>query len=228
MKNCLHCTQEFAPERKDQAFCSRVCSGLAKRRSVAFKCEGCGIDFTVNAYRAKLGEVKYCSKECKYLHFMKHHDSKITTICPSCGISFDSFPSQCRKTCSYTCMAKMKERKEVRDCQTCGKPFTCKRTRFDICCSWECRVERLRGENHPNWRGGELPNYGGDWVRAKRKVRKRDGNRCVRCGKTAEENGENMSVHHITAYRTFTDPFEANKTENLECLCRSCHMKIKD
>jgi 5-methylcytosine-specific restriction endonuclease McrA len=189
----------------------------------------CGDTFAVVKGRTAGEQApRYCSAECKYAHFQLHKRNRIAKVCPVCGKAFETYPSHDNTYCSYTCMGVAKERKEERVCATCGDTFTVKKSLVDICCSWECRVERLRGENHASWRGGKLPNYAGDWQRQKRRARERDGNVCQRCGKTAQENGENMSVHHIRPYRSFDDPVEANRLDNLESLCRNCHMKIKD
>ncbi len=228
MATCANCGQDY--ERKArEAYCSTECRWAKKRRKrVVFRCVACDKSFDVSPARAKSGQTRYCSNDCKYAHFKAHERKRLVKTCPVCKRFFETFPSRNNTYCSYTCTGIAKERKEVRQCVTCGEPFTVKKSAQDICCSWECRVERLRGEKHPSWRGGKLPQYAGDWVRAKKAARKRDNNTCVRCGKTAEENGENMSVHHIKPYRAFDDPTEANRLDNLECLCRSCHTRIKD
>ena len=56
------------------------------------------------------------------------------------------------------------------------------------------------GKNHPNWQGGisfepYCPKFNED---LKRRVRAYFENRCMLCGMTVEENGENLSVHHVS------------------------------
>lgn len=82
------------------------------------------------------------------------------------------------------------------------------------------------GSKSPNWKGGRqkelkaLGMYGGcGSARLLNLVRKRDKNICRMCGKTAEENGRNMDVHHIVPFLESED----NSMENLICLCRNCH-----
>lgn len=66
-------------------------------------------------------------------------------------------------------------------------------------------------------------NYGPGWKQQKQKARERD-KVCRHCGKTPEENGRALDVHHINPYRYSGD----NRLENLICLCRSCHMRAID
>ncbi|MGH2813330.1 MAG: HNH endonuclease signature motif containing protein [Actinomycetota bacterium] len=57
----------------------------------------------------------------------------------------------------------------------------------------------------------------------KEQVRQRD-EVCRSCGKTPEENGRALDVHHISPYRYSGD----HSLENLVALCRSCHMRSVD
>lgn len=49
----------------------------------------------------------------------------------------------------------------------------------------------IRGENHPNWKGGTSPTpYCEKWTNNLRKrIRAFFGNKCILCGKSAEQNG---------------------------------------
>jgi 5-methylcytosine-specific restriction endonuclease McrA len=225
MAQCAHCGNEYT--KQDRArYCSTKCRGAAKRKKRhPYRCLSCGVEFTVVPSRTKQGTPKYCSAPCKYAHFKVDYRTRVAKLCPMCGLTFETKLSDDNTYCSYTCMGKGKERKEDRQCVVCSEIFRIKRSSQDICCSWECRIERLRGENHPSWRGGTIRSYAGDWTRQKREARARDDNICQECGKTSEENGANMSVHHIKPYRAFDDPHEANRLENLISLCMSCHMK---
>ena len=85
------------------------------------------------------------------------------------------------------------------------------------------------GEKHPRWNGGTFP-YGPGWTeRKRRRVRKRDGYRCVRCGTTQEEHKERhdqkLHVHHLTKARQLDDPEKRNAMSNLVTVCRDCHDK---
>lgn len=77
------------------------------------------------------------------------------------------------------------------------------------------------GEKHPRWEGG-LSNepYPFEFnYRYKEMIRERDGRKCVLCGKTEEENGRRLSVHHTTYDKSDLDP------RTKVSLCDSCHMK---
>ena len=95
-------------------------------------------------------------------------------------------------------------------------------------CSRSCataaynRTQRV-GSRNPNWRGGKVLSYGPGWKKVKAQVRERDGV-CRNCGKTPEENGRALDVHHLDPYR-FSG---SNDLDNLIALCRSCHMRADD
>jgi len=79
---------------------------------------------------------------------------------------------------------------------------------------------KVSGTKHPNWHGGVgvLP-YGPEFTRKfKRLIRNRDGHRCQRCGKTREEQGRTMQVHHLDHDKTHNDPL------NLVTACNACNI----
>lgn len=73
--------------------------------------------------------------------------------------------------------------------------------------------------------GNDANDYGPDWPRIRAMVRARDGYRCQVCGQP--ENGRAFHVHHIRPFRTFADPREANRPENLITLCPACHRRAE-
>lgn len=83
--------------------------------------------------------------------------------------------------------------------------------------------KHFQGPNNPNWRGGRAHNYGPGWKEIRQRVRERD-HVCQRCGKTPEENGRALDVHHKGPHRFTGD----NSMRNLVALCRSCHMRAID
>lgn len=88
-----------------------------------------------------------------------------------------------------------------------------------------CGMSRLVcGEKHHNWKGGI--SYEPYCVlfndEFKLRVRQFFGNTCVECGKTREEEGINMCVHHVN----FDKETCCNDTKPLfVTLCKSCHSK---
>jgi hypothetical protein len=85
---------------------------------------------------------------------------------------------------------------------------------------WKKKMsERMRGDNHPNWRGGKTP-WGPEFTqRFKKEIRQRDNYVCQECGYSQEELGYKLHVHHIDYDK------QNNHPSNLISLCRSCHMQ---
>ena len=83
------------------------------------------------------------------------------------------------------------------------------------------RATRLRGSDHPNWRGGYAKGpYGPGFTQAlRRSVRERDGFVCMLCGISEEEAGTPHSAHHIDYDK------DNHSADNLIALCISCHGK---
>jgi len=79
--------------------------------------------------------------------------------------------------------------------------------------------ESRRGEKHWNWNGGtSLFRYSPEFSIAMAPyIRERDDNSCQICEKTKEEEGRELSVHHIDYNK------KNNEEENLITLCVSCH-----
>lgn len=81
---------------------------------------------------------------------------------------------------------------------------------------------KISGENSYLWKGGigHLP-YPFEFNKElKESIRERDNNTCQLCGKTKEENGKNLAVHHIDYVKENLD------TNNLLTLCNSCNPKV--
>jgi len=83
----------------------------------------------------------------------------------------------------------------------------------------EVQRERMTGSNNPMWIDGTAAAvYGPDWTEElKESIRERDGKVCQKCGKSQEENGRQLDVHHIDKDKHNQDP------SNLTSLCLSCH-----
>jgi DEAD/DEAH box helicase domain-containing protein len=67
--------------------------------------------------------------------------------------------------------------------------------------------------------------YGAEWPKIRERVRARDQYKCQVCG--AVETTRQHDVHHKVPFRTFMDPLQANRLENLSTLCRTCHQKVE-
>jgi len=80
------------------------------------------------------------------------------------------------------------------------------------------------GERNQNWRGGisfepYCPKFNDN---LRKRVRDFFGNQCLLCGKTKEENGENLSVHHVEYNKNACCD---GKKVNFAALCHDCHCK---
>jgi hypothetical protein len=64
--------------------------------------------------------------------------------------------------------------------------------------------------------------YGPGWKNRRAEIRSRD-KVCRACGKTPEQNGSALHVHHLKPYRFGG----ANNAANLLALCDSCHHRIE-
>jgi 5-methylcytosine-specific restriction endonuclease McrA len=83
-----------------------------------------------------------------------------------------------------------------------------------------CRSIAFSGTNHPLWSGG-LTDYPEEWNEdLKRKVRRRDGYTCQRCGVHQRELKRKLDVHHKDENKFNCD------LDNLVSLCGSCHTKV--
>ena len=127
-------------------------------------------------------------------------------------------------------------------CPTCGKKvwkklYFIKRSK-ELFCSSKCHnlskkgktpenFEMFRakspfrkGKENINWKGGISP-YPREWKGSiRQKVWARDKSTCQLCGKVAKEGEDCLVVHHIDFNKVNC------KIDNLQLLCRSCHMKI--
>lgn len=80
-----------------------------------------------------------------------------------------------------------------------------------------------RGEKSHFWLGGiSETGYPPEWTpQLRESIRERDGHICQMpgCGKTEQENGRKLDVHHKDYDKQNCDP------DNLISLCRCCHME---
>lgn len=99
----------------------------------------------------------------------------------------------------------------------------------------------LRGENHPNWRGGATPLYAQirnsfEYRQWRSDVFTRDKFTCVKCG---DDKGGNLQADHIKPFiaiikgnkiKSFSEALECNEFWNInngQTLCKDCHRKTK-
>lgn len=90
------------------------------------------------------------------------------------------------------------------------------------------------GQNNPCFKGGGQIYYGPNWETQKRAARQRDNYLCQTCGIGQNNLKRLLHVHHIKPFRVFNyirgineNYKEANRLENLICLCGKCHMQVE-
>lgn len=78
------------------------------------------------------------------------------------------------------------------------------------------------GKDHPGWKGGIGNQHYtlGFNERLKNLIRERDNYLCQLCGRTKEEKGRNLCVHHVDYIKEHINP------ENLITLCNRCNSKV--
>ncbi len=128
------------------------------------------------------------------------------------------------------------------NCSVCNKELWRERDKVNpngvYMCGKQCKalwntLFRV-GKDNPTWRGGGQIYYGPNWNEQKLQVRKRDNNVCQACGVKQANLKRLLHVHHIKPFRDFNyirdeneNYLEANRLENLLCLCGKCHMQAE-
>jgi len=103
---------------------------------------------------------------------------------------------------------------------TSGATVSCGCYLSELAAKMQNEREHPFGKDHPNWKGGFCRKDYHDFTEAfKTEIRNRDHNTCQACGRTREEEGKELAVHHIDYDKTNSVP------ENCVTLCNSCHTK---
>ncbi|WP_248516602.1 HNH endonuclease [Salinarchaeum laminariae] len=172
-------------------------------------------------------------------------DALETSDCTECGEQFEYYPSnrdgvycsRCIQECDGLLPDNPADKIErVRtDCPACGTTRHVLQSRLDrrkrgVFCDMDCYGDWLSahivGSDHHQWSASE-PTYNRGWWTIRRAARVRDDHRCQICGVTKSELGRHPDVHHIQPVRSFEDPREAHRLDNVIALCRSCHRKVE-
>jgi hypothetical protein len=220
------------------------------------ECDRCGTEF-YNEH-----EQRYCSDECRDAAVSRSgaghpnwQGGKERTGCEICGTEFEYYPSEKPGLYCPDCVETENWRyepdnsgensplwtggKQEIDCDSRGTTFERQPGNIEgehVFCGRDCQYEWLSeeftGEGHPNWAGGGMPNYRGDWREVRRKALERDDRTCVACGANHEELGRNPDVHHTVPVRAYADSRgrdreDAHRLDNVVCLCPSCHRRAE-
>lgn len=217
---CEECEKSFdvSPSRAKRArYCCAACRVNAMRvrfqgsENPSYKggpqtlpCDWCG-ELVVRAPSSRCKyQHTFCSREC-YGHWRSAnikgeahplYTGKLVTECAQCGAKLERHP----------------HRFEVAERHYC-----------DLTCLSQWQSEHVKGPAHHQWLGGERHRYGPDWPVQQELARARDRGVCRICGKTAEEQGRALDVHHVVPFRESHN----NALDNLVCLCRGCHPRVE-
>lgn len=113
-------------------------------------------------------------------------------------------------------------------CLQCGQPARRSLPRPErVFCSNTCSSRWHSGPNHHQWIDGRSARLdrGPLWKKNRLIVLERDGYRCRRCGRSAEESGNWLVVDHFVPLRVALDPDESHDPSNLLTLCLTCHLE---
>ena len=175
-------------------------------------CKVCGKEFHVDPYKIKEGHGIFCSLKCYGVYETK-------------TLKGENNPN-------------WKGGNIKRICKTCGKEFEVHRFAVEsgigFFCSMKCMGIAKRGEESPLWKGGiSFGKYCEKWNEEFREyIRAKIGRVCFLCGKTEEENGRKLSVHHVSYDKDCgcAKTEEEKKADDATCqfvpLCGSCHSKV--
>lgn len=180
----------------------------AHKRQVIINCAVCGIERSVR--QSQVAKIRTCgAKTCLAVIYKRRVTGRKHSEETKRKQSLVKQKKQCLVPCSCGC----------------GQMFTLpqyrvKATQKRFFVDKKHRQNWLEYRAQTNWLRGERA-YGPGWGKAQKLVRERD-KICQRCGKTPEQNGMALDVHHIVAFRISHD----NNPVNLTALCRHCHLAI--
>lgn len=213
MRRCIYCRKPFTPKNLINyrgKFCTLECCHSYRKAQRERWCIHCQRSF----HRKSSGNAsKFCSPECCYAY---RRSQAIECSCFHCGAKFYRKKSMVRTRmfCSKECLSKSPRPKKPKKfiCQHCREVSTIaaknKRKKY---CSYVCNGLARRSSTRPDDArlAGRLATWG-------RKVRKRDGHKCVRCGSRYK-----LQAHHKQSFAEY--PELRYEIENGETLCLVCH-----
>jgi len=134
-------------------------------------CEHCGKEFNANKYDSEKGMGRFCSLKCMGLSRRggdwkpNWRGGKEERVCPTCGDTFEVWPSQKKTYCSHKCIDRTGRKYGRRKpsppvgltCKECGETFEVpykerkKRKFCSVACSAKHTGKQQRGEGNPAW-----------------------------------------------------------------------------
>ena len=186
------------------------------------------------------GEDDFSSERGMRIHHKHAHGESLTVslTCDNCGEEYERRPSRvyagrfCGPECKDEWVGELEsdEKTESRECHYCGDEIVRCPSNFQgerAFCPDGCReawMSEKAPEEHPRWTDepNGVSSYGTSWRRQREKALERDGHACIVCGEAGL-----VDVHHIRPFRKYgkENHEEANRLDNLVCLCRAHHRK---
>jgi len=209
-----------------------------KNGKYTHKCIHCGITF-----RSTRPTCLSCGKRDK-LHRPNEKQTMVELTCEHCGKVFTKPKAQYVQAtkngkklgCCQRHTHILHGRTLSLTCSECGKTFERAKSTYEhdnkegghVFCSRECQDKNidyiLRGEDHYHYIDGKSSGYRGKgWNKIRKRIRERDKHTCYLCGKTREDIGKELDVHHLIRFEDFEDENDANQGYNLISLCPCCH-----
>ena len=227
--NCEQCEKPITRspsgfKGSKHCFCNNQCRGKWRSENWAGEnspfydrttvyCDQCDSAITRAASHLKDKNRHFCNRKCfgRWMSARRGENhplyNRITVPCDCCGILIEKFPSQLKTNAYHFCNSR---------------------------CFGDWRIENWTGENNPLFRGGIPHYYGPNWYNQRKCARKRDDHTCQKCGKSEQDNGRALDVHHIIPFCEFDYAVgenenykQANELSNLISLCMSCHQRVE-
>lgn len=197
---------------------------------VISNCNQCNSKIKIKAHRVSVNG-NFCNRTCWKLY---KQTLSVKLICLNCGGEFKRQKSRlkygrgkhCSPACQYQSIKNAPRKSEDINCTClgCGTLFSKNKSAFKKkgvgkYCNRSCRDLNRKGKLHPQYIDGGEEKRGANWQSQKRKALKRDNKECQVCFSKI-----NIHVHHKIPYRKFNNDYlQANKLDNLVCLCEKHH-----
>lgn len=213
MKICLFCGQLFTPKDRRQKYCSKSCYWASRKG----KFKGKNNPMYGKHFR-HTEETKQKIREARLKYYEEHPDFNRGKNHPMYGRNHSE------KTKNII-SEKLKDNKNHLGCEFSveeKRKLSARRKEFLKSEKGQEWAESIMGEGNPGWRGGTSfepypPEFNN---KLKNEVRELWGNVCFVCGRTEEENGQELDVHHTTFDK------EQNGLYQLIPLCLSHHGEV--
>lgn len=171
-----------------------------------------------SSYKCK--NQKTCSQICKHQFHSLNMKNGEERKCKTCNkLYYLSLSKTEQKFCSMDCYLNRPGKYSI--CPICKKRMYSSRKTCSVACMSIAYKTQLKGENNPNWKGGNFSRENSLISSNLRKeILQRDNFRCQSCGaKDWEKKPSLLHIHHIIEFENkgTQDP------SNLITLCFVCH-----